>query len=100
MCYPVTLGACSIVIVVDGAWWARCRLGDTCKCVSVDPGSSMVLVSPFVSLVAEGTVVVRGNRGLLPSSTSVRILNLPPPSPEHAPTQANAYRAQPGNGGR
>gem|GEM_PF-2799775 len=48
--------------------------------VSVDSGRSMVSVSLSVSLVLEGTrCYLRGSRGLLPLSTSVRILSLPRP---------------------
>jgi hypothetical protein len=40
--------------------------------VSADPGCTMLPVSPQFSLRVEGPV--HGDRGMLPSSTSVRIL--------------------------
>ena len=42
--------------------------------VAVNPESSVVPVSPQVSMVVEG---FHGNRGLVPSSPSVRLLYLP-----------------------
>lgn len=68
--------ACMVAFALVGAY-----LGG----VPVDPVPSVVLVSLCVSLVVEGTAVVRGNRGLLPSSTSIRVLFFDPPSPEHTP---------------
>jgi len=41
----------------------------------------VVLVSLQVSMVVEGMIVVRGNRGVLPLSTSRRVL-FHPPSPQ------------------
>jgi hypothetical protein len=52
------------------------------------PGLFVLLVSPHASLEVEGTSSVHGNRGMLPSSTSVRFLYYPP-SPERAPAQRN-----------
>jgi hypothetical protein len=43
-------------------------------CVAVDPDPSVVPVSLRVSMVVEGMIVIRGNRGVLPSSTSERFL--------------------------
>ena len=49
-------------------------------CVAGNPGLSVVLVSLQVSMVVEGMIVVRGNRGVLPLSTSRRVLfHLPSP---------------------
>lgn len=50
-------------------------------CVAGNPGLSVVLVSLQVSMVVEGMIVVRGNRGVLPLSTSRRVL-FHPPSPQ------------------
>src|SRR4051812_15507672 len=49
--------------------------------VSVEPGRTMLPVSPQISLRLESPI--HGDRGMLPSSTSVRIL-FHPLSPEHA----------------
>ena len=59
-----------MVVPADRA--GRCYWG-----VSVDPVLSVLPVSPHVSLEVEGTIVVHGNRGMLPSSTSVRLTVLP-----------------------
>ena len=57
---------CSSVVMVFG-WRLGCSL-------RIDAGAPVVPLSLLVSMVVEGS---HGNRGLLPSSTSVRFLNLP-----------------------
>jgi hypothetical protein len=43
-------------------------------CVAANPDQPVVPVSLRVSMVVEGMIVIRGDRGLLPSSTSERFL--------------------------
>src|SRR5664279_3438886 len=54
-------------------------------CDAVTPSLSMVLVSLPYSMVVEGTIFVRGNRGVLPLSTCRRVL-FHPPSPQRTPS--------------
>jgi hypothetical protein len=46
-------------------------------CVAVDPDASVVPVSLRLSVVVEGMIFVRGNRGMLRSSTGKRFLFQP-----------------------
>ena len=51
------------------------------------PDPSVVPVSLHVSMVVEGMIVIRGNRGLLPSSTSERFLFQPALPVTHSRTR-------------
>ena len=48
-----------------------CRLF---MCVTANPDHPVVPVSLRVSMVVEGMIVIRGDRGMLPSSTGERFL--------------------------
>ena len=87
MCRPATVSVVLFVLVKK----------HTFGVCSGRPRSVYGAVSLWLSLVVEGTLFVRGNRGLLPVSTSVRVLFFPP-SPEHMPPDFGLRTAVDGRG--
>jgi hypothetical protein len=55
-------------------WSAEVRVHDDACVLRSIPDPSVVPVSLRVSVVVEGPIFVRGNRGMLPSSTGKRFL--------------------------
>ena len=54
-------------------------------CVAANPDRPVVPVSLRVSMVVEGMIVIRGDRGVLPSSMSERFLFYPALPVTHTP---------------
>jgi hypothetical protein len=67
-------GLMSLVGVVDRSGVSAGRGAGFWCVLRSNPDSSVVPVSLRVSMVVEGMIVIRGNRGMLPSSTSERFL--------------------------